>query len=990
MKIIYNLTFLIFFLVVSNYLLGQELPTSVISKYNLNNTSTFFDIQKAMNEYWASLNVKNGFVLKDGVETKVPYWKIYKRWEYYWEQRVNQNTGEFPNTSSDIEFNKYKNNPNNSKDENDYSESWVNLGTNTSGGGYAGLGRINCIAFHPTDANTFWVGSPSGGIWKTTNGGTNWTILNNNQSVLGVSEIVIPSDYATSNTIYIATGDRDGGSMWSLNGGQVADNASVGVLKSTDGGTTWNPTGLTYTASQKKIVYSLVIHPTNNSILFAATSDGLYKTTNGGTSWTTKEPNIWNDIEFKPGDPTIMNSTNLVNYGNTYICRSINSGENWTYFSVATGGIRGEIAVSPNNPSVVYLLSANSNGGVLGIYKSTNSGANFSEVNSGSPAGMLGYYTDGSGGNSGQGDYDLCIAAKPDDANTVFIGGITNWKSTDGGITFTANNNWTASNTYNKSHIAVVHADKHTLAYQNNTTLFEGNDGGIYKTTNGGTNWTDLTNGLAISQIYRIGVSQTSSTTIITGLQDNGSKLYNSGSWSDVTGGDGMECIVDYTTTQYMYSTYVTGTIYRSSDGGVSFPVIISANIPGGQPTGAWVTPYIIDPNNSSTLYAGYDKVWKTTDRGNTWTSASQVLSAGYKLRSLAIAPSNSNVIYTADTSMWKTTDRGATNWSSVTLPITSKCLTYIAVKNTDPNTLWITYGGYTDGSKVYESTNGGTSWTNISTGLPNLPTMCIVYNKHATDRNVLFIGMDVGVYVKDGANNWVSYSSGLPNVVVSELEIYYGVSPDKLRAGTFGRGLWETNIESALPVELSSFTSTVNKNTVQLNWTTSNEINNKGFDIERKSDINSIWQKSGFVEGKGNSNQSNDYSFSDTKLITGKYQYRLKQIDFNGNIKYHKLSGDVTIGLPDNFSLSQNYPNPFNPKTKIDYDMPVRGKVVITIYNQLGQVMLNLVNETKDAGYYTAEFDGSNLASGIYFYRISLTGERKSYSKMLKMALIK
>ena len=153
-----------------------------------------------------------------------------------------------------------------------------------------------------------------------------------------------------------------------------------------------------------------------------------------------------------------------------------------------------------------------------------------------------------------------------------------------------------------------------------------------------------------------------------------------------------------------------------------------------------------------ATLFAGYDKVWKTTDRGNTWTSASQQLSASTKLRSLAIAPSNSNVLYAADqTNMWKTTDGGATNWSSITLPSTSTSVTYITVKNDDPNTLWITYGGYTDTSKVYQSTDGGGSWTNISTGLPNLPVMCVVYYKDATDRIVLFVGTDVGVYVKDG-----------------------------------------------------------------------------------------------------------------------------------------------------------------------------------------------------------------------------------------------
>ena len=211
------------------------------------------------------------------------------------------------------------------------------------------------------------------------------------------------------------------------------------------------------------------------------------------------------------------------------------------------------------------------------------------------------------------------------------------------------------------------------LLFKTNTTLFEGNDGGIYKTTNGGTSWTDLSNGLVISQLYRIGVSQTNSTTVLTGLQDNGSKLYNTGFWSDVKGGDGMECIVDYQQqlicTQPMFKDkYLEAQIVV-----FRFQQIFQLNIPGGQPTGAWVTPYVIDPNNSATLFAGYDQVWKTANRGDSWTSASQQLSAATKLRSLAIAPSNSSVLYAADgTHMWKTTDGGATNWTTVTLPTTS------------------------------------------------------------------------------------------------------------------------------------------------------------------------------------------------------------------------------------------------------------------------------------------------------------------------------
>ncbi len=220
-------------------------------------------------------------------------------------------------------------------------------------------------------------------------------------------------------------------------------------------------------------------------------------------------------------------------------------------------------------------------------------------------------------------------------------------------------NHWTS----NSANVPVVHADKHALAYQPiSGVLFEGNDGGIYKTTNGGTSWTDLSNGLVISQIYRIGVSQSNPTKIMTGLQDNGSKLFNTGAWTDVNGGDGMECIIDYSNPSFMYSTYTEGQIAISTDGATFPSGYITSDIPGGQPTGAWVTPYVIHPSTPTTLFVGFDKVWKTTNRGadGSWTDTSPVLSENNLLRSLAIAPSNGNVLYAADqTHMWKTTNGG-------------------------------------------------------------------------------------------------------------------------------------------------------------------------------------------------------------------------------------------------------------------------------------------------------------------------------------------
>jgi hypothetical protein len=211
--------FILITLFCSVALYGQDLQTAKTFPVELDEKANFFEIQKAMDEYWSSKEVnKIGYKRVNGVESKVPNWKLYKRWEYFWEQRVNLETGEFPKTSAIEEYKKQTLRKGAPNQVTAFNESWSNLGTNSSSGGYAGIGRINCIAFHPSDANTFWVGSPSGGIWRTTNGGTNWTILNDDESVIGVSCIVVNSDYATSNTIYIATGDRNGGSMSSTFG----------------------------------------------------------------------------------------------------------------------------------------------------------------------------------------------------------------------------------------------------------------------------------------------------------------------------------------------------------------------------------------------------------------------------------------------------------------------------------------------------------------------------------------------------------------------------------------------------------------------------------------------------------------------------------------------------------------------------------------------------------------------------------------------------
>ncbi|MBX7046260.1 MAG: T9SS type A sorting domain-containing protein [Ignavibacteria bacterium] len=192
------------------------------------------------------------------------------------------------------------------------------------------------------------------------------------------------------------------------------------------------------------------------------------------------------------------------------------------------------------------------------------------------------------------------------------------------------------------------------------------------------------------------------------------------------------------------------------------------------------------------------------------------------------------------------------------------------------------------------------------------------------------------------------------------------------------------------LPVELASFTSYIDKRNVELKWSTSKEENNAGFDVERKLASENSWIKIGNVQGAGNSSVMKNYTLEDRNLSTGKYNYRLKQIDFNGNHKYFNLSNEVIVGIPSSFSISQNYPNPFNPSTRINYDLPFDSKVSIKLYDVTGKEVASIVNQAQTAGYYTVNFNASSLASGVYFYQINADGGSQKFAKTLKMMLVK
>jgi photosystem II stability/assembly factor-like uncharacterized protein len=741
---------------------------------------TFYDYQRAFESYWAPFNVDYGFYEVNGHKVKAPGWKQFKRWEYEMESKIDKETGAFPEISAHKIVEKYFHSRPQPRTTN---ANWSPLGPDYSIGGYHGVGRINCVAFHPTDINTYWVGAAAGGLWETRNNGSSWTCLTDQNGVLAVSDIIIPSDYDVSRTIYISTGDRDG-----------FDNRSIGVLKSTDGGQTWNETDIKYRLADNAMVNRLLIDPNNSNTLLAATTYGVYRTTDGGQSWKfrlTEEEFI--DMEAHPANFNII-------YGSTkdgYIFYSPNGGANWNIGFFDDKAFRIEIAVTPGDPTLVYAIAAATDNGLYGIFKSTNSGQTFEEVFSGNDVNLLTWAADGSE-PGGQGYYDLCIAASPHDPNTLLVGGVNTWRSKDGGQSWHIVNHWVGDAGQE------VHADKHNLRYRSNGDLFECNDGGIYLSYDNGYSWMDKTNGIAISQMYKLSVAQTAPNEVLTGLQDNGTKLLSEGNWLDVKGADGMDCLIDYTDHYIQYGTVYYGRIERTLDHWENKEDIE----PEAAGSGAWVTPFALDPVNPKILYGGYRELWKTFDRGDNWIPIS-TMSSGSRLRSLSIAPSNNEVVYTADpSSIWKTTNGGDPGVNiTYDLPVSEASIQTIAVKYDDPTTLWVAMSGY-DRPGVYQLRGGETNWENISAGLPLIPAYSIVQDNRITDKVVLYVGTEVGVYMKEGDANWVPFNQGLPNVKIGEIEIYYGSDPEdaKLLAATYGRGMWETPLPySTKPMELVS-----------------------------------------------------------------------------------------------------------------------------------------------------------------------------------------
>ena len=740
--------------------------------------NNFFAIQKAFQEY-AKVAPSFRTEKKFGIEkNKIPGFKHYKRWEYFWESRINPD-GSFPEVKD--YYNEWLK-INNSKSQRSATENenWSLVGPfQEIPANEGGMGRVNCIAFKPNDPQTIWIGTPSGGIWTSNNGGNTWNnTTTDNLPVLGISDIVF--NPLNTNTIYIATGD-----------GPAGDTYSLGVLKSTNGGITWQTTGLTYTFSQSRRIYKLFMHPTDTSTLFACTSSGLQRTINAGANWASVKSGVVRDLKFKPDDASVVYCSS-----NTAVFKSTNSGATFGTAPSGTGmptsGTgRVSIGVSAAAPDIIYALaSKSSDDSFRGIYKSNDAGLTWTTM--ASTPNLLGWDPDGSDGG-GQAFYTLTLAVSPSNANELYVGGVNVYKSTNGGQTFSLNAHW-----YGGGGQPYVHADIHDIKYIPGTTnsVLNANDGGVFKSSNGGNTYTDLSAGLAIKQIYKFSNATADETSIIMGTQDNGTVMKFDGFYDRVIGGDGMDCIIDYANNNVVFGELYYGDLYKSDNGGNSFYSVAPAT------DGAWVTPIEMSPFNHNTMFAGYTEIYKSIDNGDNWSAITNNLTNGGTYRDIA-ASTNQNYIYAATNSrVYVSTDAGVTFTLRNSL-LPSSNYTSIETKPGSPQTAYLTVGAFSGSNKVYRTTNAGVNWINYTkTGLPVVPVNCIAFMNNSPER--VFVGTDLGVYYTDTTlTEWLPFNNGLPNTIISDLEFH--TLSNKLRAATYGRGVWETSMANSFLVSTNS-----------------------------------------------------------------------------------------------------------------------------------------------------------------------------------------
>lgn len=753
-------------------------------------------------------------------------WKWQARWLE--EQAKNTSLGnDFPNYEAG--YFEYQNHTQTSKKLKRSNANWSPAGPvlrppNANSYSNHGMGRINCIEFHPTDSNIFWVGVAQGGIWRTDNYGETYTPLNDGLPMLRISDIEVNPN--NTQELYACVGDYAYiGVGLDLDDRKRHTHYGLGVYKSTDGGASWQPTALTFNELNRNntLMRRVFVNPSNTQEIIAAGVEGIFKSYDGGNSFNQVLDSLIWDFEMNPDNPNTLIAVGgwvkNTNSGSACILKSTDFGDTWQLTSVPfsnKGQVqRVEVAYAADT-NYLYAVGCDVNRGFYGFYQSIDGGLNWNTQFDQSDSLNILAWSDGIDEVGGQGAYDLSIAVDPKDKNKVFVGGVNTWGTDDGGQTFNGVSYWI--NYFGES----LHADQHQFKFNPlDGKMYVCNDGGLYRSNdvqigdwsvaNWGylwpTVWEDISDGMQITSFYRLGISEGNPGIVIAGAQDNSTYYKSNNSWLNIIGGDGMEAILHPTDPQVLYGSSQYGRIYSSNDGGANYDYYFTYDIWANGEEGAWTTPYWLNPNNTSQLITGHGQVYQTMNNGSFWNAISSFpnvseLGQPQVASALAVKEDNPNIIYVAKrlyhslglpSQLFKT-DNGGSTWQDITAGLPdSLFFTDIEINQNQPDEVWVTCAGYSNGNKVFYSNDGGATWSNISKNLPNLPCNTIVLDQNTQNRNV-YVGLDRGVYfTNDTATSWHLYEDNLPKVIISELEIHN--TSKKLYAATFGRGIWVGNL---------------------------------------------------------------------------------------------------------------------------------------------------------------------------------------------------
>jgi len=621
-------------------------------------------------------------------------------------------------------------------------------------------GRVWGIGVDPRNSNVVYIGTDGGGVWGTTDRGINWAPLTDSQANINIRDLTLAP--SAPDTIFAAT-----------YGG--------GLLKSINDGATWT----TLLPSSGGYVYSVAVHPTNASIVLASGCAQVSRSADGGLTWSTTlgVAEGCSDLQQVVFDP-INGSIAYAALGDG-LHRSTDGGLTWNL--VGGAGLPAgpfswvTVAIAPSSTNILYLALKGGNSLLIGFYRSTDSGATWTQV--GAPIGDADYW-------------GWSLRVNPTNPNLIYAGCVLLSTSADGGNTWVENDNG-------------LHVDHHVQTYSGDgSTLYSGNDGGIWSTTaptSTSTSWTSLNNTLNTALFYP-GISISPYTLNITfgGTQDNGTLQYQGSQvWSEAPPcGDGGFTAIDFMQPQNVYAACQSGStnvVNASNDGGSTWHAAQSGiNL---QDNSDFIPPLVMDPSSSSRLYFGTSRLYQTVDGANSWTPISADLPDHTVINTIAVAPSDPNTIYTGSWSSIFVTRNALSgsnaSWTQLTLTLPLGDVTQIAVDPQQPLTAWAAGTGGLFG----RTTDGGTTWTSLISGLPNLTIDDVLLDPDIG--GTVYVATDVGVYRSvDGGQSWLPLGTGLPNVIVHSIRLDRPTRT--LRAATYGRGMWDLSVPASGQVAIT------------------------------------------------------------------------------------------------------------------------------------------------------------------------------------------